>query len=93
MANTREGSVLRFDTTDSTYDNNAKLKITGFKLVGNATDASTAVVKDTDTNGQILWQGRVAINADLLEQINIRCDRKIHITLTGTGPILYVYTE
>lgn len=93
MANTREGSVLRFDTTDTTHDNQAKLKITGFKLIGNATDASTAIVRDTDGTGQILWQGRVAINADLLEQINIRCDRKIHVALTGTGPILYVYTE
>lgn len=93
MAQSREGSVIRFDTSLDTFDNNAKLKITGFKLIGNATDASTAVVKDTDVNGQILWQGRVAISTDLLEQINIRCDRKIHVTFTGTGPILYVYLE
>lgn len=92
MAQTREGSVVRFDTNDTTYDNAAKLKICGFKLVGGA-DASTAIVKDTDTNGQILWQGRAGANADCFEQINIRCDKKIHVTLTGTGPILYVYTE
>ncbi len=92
MAQTREGSVVRFDTTDTTYDNQAKLKIAGFKLIGGA-DASTAIIKDTDSAGQILWQGRCAIATDLFEQINILCDRKIHLTLTGTAPILYVYLE
>lgn len=90
---TLEGSVVRFDTTATTFDNRAKLKICGFKLIGNAIDASTAIVRDADGSGQILWQGRAAIASDLLEQINIRVDRKIHVALTGTGPILYVYLE
>lgn len=92
MALTFEGSVLRFDTTATAYDNQAKLKICGFKMIGGA-DASTAIVRDTDGSGQIIWQGRCAIATDLLEQINIRVDKKIHVTFTGTAPILYVYLE
>ena len=89
----REGTVVRITESGDTVDFQAKVKLHGFKLIGNATDASTAVVRDTDSSGLILWQGRCAQNADLFEQINIRADKKIHITLTGTGPILYVYLE
>lgn len=93
MAVTLQGSVLRVTADADTFDNQAKIKITGFKLIGNATDASTAIVKDSSSSGQILWQGRVAIDVDLLEQINIRGDRKLYVELTGTGPVLYIYLE
>ncbi len=92
MALSLEGTVLRFDTNDTSYDNQAKLKISGFKLIGGI-DASTVIVRDTDGSGQILWQGRCAIATDLMENVYIRSDRKIHVTFTGTGPILYVYME
>lgn len=92
MAVTVEGSVVRVTANLDTYDNQAKLKIAGFKLVGGA-DASTAIVRDNDATGQILWQGKAGAAADLFEQINIRCDKKIHVSLTGTGPVLYVYLE
>lgn len=92
MAFAQQGTVLRFDADNQTYSTIAPMKICGFKLIGGA-DASTAMVKDTDTNGTILWQGRCAINTDLLDQIYLRAGRTIHVDFTGTGPVLYVYLE
>lgn len=92
MAVTYEGSVIRMTADNDTFDNQAKLKICGIKLVGGA-DASTAIIKDTDTNGMILWQGRAGAAADLYEQVYILCDKKIHLDLTGTTPVVYIYKE
>ncbi len=93
MAVSLEGNVIQFTATGDTHDNAAKLKICGIKLVGNAVDASTVVIRDVDASGPILYSGKSAVSADLYEQIKILVDRKIHVTLTGTGTVLYVYLE
>lgn len=90
MAVTSEGSVIRMTADNDTFDNQAKLKICGVKVIGGS-DAWTAKIKDTDTNGMILWEGSGAANENMFDQVELRADAKIHLDLTGTSPVVYVY--
>lgn len=92
MAVTHEGTVIRLTADNDAFDNAARLKVCGIKVIGGS-DAWTATIKDTDTNGMILWEGAGGANEDLFEQVYFMADQKIHLDLTGTSPVVYVYKE
>lgn len=53
-------------------------------------------IKDTDTNGAVLWEsGTMADNARLNDQVGLYIwkDQTLHIDLAGTGTKLYLYHD
>ena len=60
------------------------------------TTSPSIQIKDTDTNGALLWEsGIMADNSRLNDQIGLRVwqGQTLHIDLAGTGTKLYLYHE
>ena len=60
------------------------------------TTSPSIQIKDTDTNGALLWEsGTMADNSRLNDQIGLRVwqGQTLHIDLAGTGTKLYLYHE
>jgi hypothetical protein len=84
MANTRGASVWRVDTTAALPD--AK-RIVGFKFI--AGSSATFTVRDAASDGNIIYYVDGA--SDVFEQVKIVAGQGIHVTVGGSGGILYVY--
>ncbi len=95
MAVTRKSNIIRVTAdNDTTSIAGSGLRIKAIKLVGGS-DASTVRIKETDTNGMVLFGLNAAANSsDDLYLDGMRIDvATLHFDLTGTGPEVFIYLE
>lgn len=95
MAVTSKNQVVRMTADNDTYGSGlGKLKVCGVRLVGGS-DAATALIKLTDTNGAVLMSLKTAAASGVDEsQIEFTVDGGlIHLDLTGTAAEVFVYLE
>jgi len=81
-------------TADKDTIAGVKLNIVGIKFDDTSTSTNEAQLKHTDTNGSILWQGTVAGDGEIYNQVNltIGIDTTLHLDLTGAGTV-WLYLE
>lgn len=90
MANARAANVLRIDTDDTTISD--KVIIRGIKFIGGS-GASTVTIKDSTSSGTTLYAGAATAAQHVFEDVCIKPSKNIHIALTGTGAVVYLYLK
>jgi len=84
MANTTAGNVWRVDTTAALR---SVKRICGIKF--EAGSSATFTIRDKDSNGNILYY--VDGSSDVFEDVKIICQEGVHVTVGGSGGVLYIY--
>lgn len=59
-------------------------------------DTATVMLKETDTNGAILWtSGNISANTvvESVPELVIEAGQTVHVDMTGTSPSVYIYVE
>jgi hypothetical protein len=95
MTVTRKSNVIRVTADNDTISiAGSGLRIKTIRLVGGV-DASTARIKETDTNGAVLFAlNAAAAGVDELNLDGLRIDvATLHVDLTGTAPEVFIYVE
>lgn len=85
MANTKGANVIRIDTTAAFSD---AREIVGISYKpGSGSPAVT--IRDTDSSGAILWEHDGT--TDIFEDPYIRNSRGVHVTVAGSGTLVFLY--
>lgn len=95
MTVVRKSNVIRVTADNDTVSiANTGLRIKTIRLVA-AADAATALIKETDTNGAVLFSLKAAANTtDEMNLDGLRIDvSTLHVDLTGTSPEVFIYVE
>lgn len=94
MAMSVKNNVIRLTADNDTYGSaGPKLKIKGVRLVA-GTDAATALIKATNTAGDVLYSLKAAAEGVDEGRICFTCDSGvIHVDLTGTSSEVFLYLE
>lgn len=85
MANAKKNNVLAVDTDG--YTDTRNMRIVAIKYL----PGTSASIKATDSSGTILWE--TASTAELCDQVEIKADDGIYVTLAGAGAKVYIYLD
>jgi hypothetical protein len=64
-------------------------RICGIKF--QAGTSATFTIRDKDSNGNILYF--VEGSTSVFEEVKLICQEGVHVTVGGTGGVLYIYME